>query len=115
MGKIESFSNRTFQKVYKKGKSYGNKLLVMYYVGNNLNYNRLGITVSKKNGNSVVRHRVKRLIKESYRINAKKFITGYDIIFIARVGIESSSFSQVESAVKHLMKKNNLVKKWLNE
>ncbi len=111
MGKIESFNNRAFQRIYKKGKSYGNKLLVMYYLENDLNYNRLGITVSKKNGNSVVRHRVKRLIKESYRINAKNFIIGYDIIFIARVGIESSSFSQVESAVKHLMRKNNLVKK----
>ncbi|MPW25315.1 ribonuclease P protein component [Alkalibaculum sp. M08DMB] len=111
MDKIISFNNRTFQNIFKSGKSYGNKLLVIYYVSNGLDYNRLGITVSKKNGNSVVRHRVKRLIKESYRLNDKKFVKGYDIIFIARVGIENSSYCEVQSALKHLMKKNNLLEK----
>ena len=111
MDKIISFNNKTFQSVYKRGKSYGNRLLVLYYVENTFEYNRLGITVSKKIGNSVVRHRVKRLIKESYRINAIKFQKGYDIIFIARVGIENRSLQEVESAVKHLMRKNNLLEK----
>jgi len=111
MEKMISFNNATFQKIYKQGKSYGNKLLVLFYLKNGLDYNRLGISVSKKNGNSVIRHKIKRLIKEGYRINAKNFKTGYDIIFIARVGIESSSFFQIESAIKHLMRKNYLMKK----
>ena len=52
--------NEDFQEVYKKGKSYANKYLVMYILKNELNYNRIGISVSKKVGNSVVRHRTKR-------------------------------------------------------
>lgn len=111
MDKVISFNNKNFQTVYKRGKSYGNRLLVMYFVRNSWEYNRLGITVSKKIGNSVVRHRVKRLIKESYRVNVMKFYKGYDIIFIARAGIENSSFYEIQSALKHLMKKNNLVEK----
>lgn len=58
MEKVGSFNNQTFQKIYRKGKSYGNKLLVMYHMKNGLAENRLGISVSKKNGNSVVRHRI---------------------------------------------------------
>ena len=62
-------SNRDFQKVFKSGRSYANKYLVMYVSKNQLSENRLGISVSKKVGNSVVRHRVKRFIKESYRLH----------------------------------------------
>ena len=55
--------NRDFQQVYKKGTSFANRYLVMYVMDNGLEINRVGISVSKKVGNSVVRHRVKRLIK----------------------------------------------------
>ena len=56
--------NIYFQNVYKNGKSYANKYLVMYVLNNNTEENRLGISVSKKVGNSVVRHRITRLIRE---------------------------------------------------
>ena len=59
--------NTQFQTVYSSGKSYGNKLFVMYVLKNGTEGNRLGISVSKKVGNSVVRHRVKRLVRENYR------------------------------------------------
>ena len=59
--------NQDFQSVYRKGRSYANKLLVMYVLENNMERNRLGISVSKKVGNSVVRHHVTRLVRESYR------------------------------------------------
>ena len=59
--------NRDFQNVYKKGKSYANRYLVMYVLENDTDRNRLGISVSKKVGNSVIRHHVTRLIRESYR------------------------------------------------
>lgn len=52
--------NQDFQSVYRKGRSYANKLLVMYVLENNMERNRLGISVSKKVGNSVVRHHVTR-------------------------------------------------------
>ena len=57
--------NIDFQKVYKEGKSKANKYLVMYVLPNDLGINRLGISVSKKVGNSVVRHHLTRLIRES--------------------------------------------------
>lgn len=111
MKKIVSFNNKVFRSIYKNGKSSANKLLVMYFRKNGYDYNRLGITVSKKIGNSVERNRVKRLIKESYRINHTSYKCGYDIIFIARLSIKNTSFENVESALKHLMKKNNFVNK----
>ena len=68
--------NRDFQIVYKRGKSYANKYLVMYKKPNGLNKNRIGISVSKKVGNSVVRHRLTRLIRESYRLQESKMQCG---------------------------------------
>ena len=60
--------NKDFQTVYKKGNSCANKYLVMYVLENQSEGNRLGISVSKKVGNSIVRHRLTRLIRESYRL-----------------------------------------------
>ena len=65
--------NRDFQNVYKKGKSYANRYLVMYVLENDTDRNRLGISVSKKVGNSVIRHHVTRLIRESYRLQEDMF------------------------------------------
>ena len=60
--------NSDFQRVYREGKSYANHYLVLYVLQNQTERNRLGISVSKKVGNSVVRHRMARLIRESYRL-----------------------------------------------
>ena len=98
-----------FQKVYKTGKSYGNKYLVMYVKENQKNCNRLGISVSKKVGNSVVRHRLTRLIRESYRLKEEKFQCGYDIIVIARVGAKGKSYFDIESALLHLGRLHNII------
>ena len=64
--------------------------------------NRIGISVSKKVGNSVVRHRITRLIRESYRLNEKKFVGGLDIVVIARPGAKERNFFEIESALLHL-------------
>ncbi len=103
-------SNRDFQVVYKKGKSFANKYLVMYVLENGTDYNRLGISVSKKVGNSVVRHRVKRLIKESYRLHEGIFNSGLDIVVIARTGAATVGFFEVESALLHLAKLHEIIK-----
>ena len=60
--------NKDFQTVYRQGKSYANKYLVLYIMENQTEKNRIGISVSKKVGNSVVRHHLTRLIRESYRL-----------------------------------------------
>ena len=93
---------RDFQKVYKRGKSFANKYLVMYILTNERTENRLGISVSKKVGNIVVRHRLTRLIRESYRLNKDLFIKGIDIVIVARTGAKDIDYSKVENALLHL-------------
>ena len=102
--------NDDFQRVYKTGKSYANKYLVMYVVENNTDKNRLGISVSKKVGNSVVRHRVTRLIRESYRLHENIFNSGLDIVVIARNSASSVSYEEIESALLHLAKLHHMIK-----
>lgn len=94
--------NRDFQFIYRNGKSCGNKYLVMYLYRRDGSKNRVGISVSKKVGNSVVRHRITRLIRESYRLNEKKFVGGLDMIVIARPGAKERNFFEIESALLHL-------------
>ena len=94
--------NRDFQNVYKKGKSYANRYLVMYVLENDTDRNRLGISVSKKVGNSVIRHHVTRLIRESYRLQDVIFYCGLDIVVIARNSANDISYHEVESALLHL-------------
>ena len=101
--------NKDFQVVYKKGKSYVNKYLVMNVLKNETKENRLGISVSKKVGNSVVRHRITRLIRESYRLQESKFQSGYDIVVVARTNAKDKSYKEIESALLHLGKLHNII------
>ena len=103
--------NRDFLKVYHQGKSYANKYLVMYVLNNDLEENRFGITVSKKVGNSVIRHRVTRLIRESIRLNLEEFEKGFDIVLIARNTAKGQNYNKVESAVLHLCRLHHIIKK----
>lgn len=102
--------NRDFQAVYKNGTSKANRYLVMYALKNGREENRLGISVSKKVGNSVVRHRVTRLIRESYRLNEKQFCCGYDLVVIARTGACNVSYDEVQSSISVLGKKLGVVR-----
>lgn len=95
-------NNRDFRNVYQKGISYANRYLVMYILENNLKKNRIGISVSKKTGNSIVRHRLTRLIRESYRLNEDRFLCGYDMVVIARIGARGKNCREIESALIHL-------------
>lgn len=101
--------NREFREVYKNGRSYANNCLVVYLLENNSQRNRLGISVSKKVGNSVVRHHLKRLIKESYRLHEEMFSSGLDIVAIARVGADKADFHKIEAALLHLMRLHNAI------
>ena len=94
--------NIQFQTVYHNGQSYGTKLFVMYVMKNSTDRNRLGISVSKKVGNSIIRHRVKRLVHENYRLHENMFNSGLNIVIIARKGSDKLDFYQTEKSLMHL-------------
>lgn len=102
--------NHQFQFVYKYGKSYANKYLVMYIKENGTEKNRIGISVSKKVGNSVVRHRVTRLVRESYRLHEAVFNSGLDIVIVARESAASVGYLEIEKALLHLGKLHHIIK-----
>jgi ribonuclease P protein component len=115
MNKSESLKDsKDFKEIYSTGKSYANKYLIMYVKRNETNKNRLGISVSKRVGNSVIRHRVTRLIRESYRLSEDNFLSGLDIIVVARVGAKGKDYSEIESALLHLMKLHKIGKETSN-
>ena len=95
-------NNSDFQKVYKRGKSFANRYFVMYVLENESDGNRLGISVSKKVGNSVIRHHLTRLVRESYRLHEDMFNSGLDIVVIARTTARDISYREAESALLHL-------------
>ncbi|GHU53436.1 ribonuclease P protein component [Clostridia bacterium] len=101
--------NNEFRRVYNSGSSAANRQFVMYIRHNGLAQNRVGISVSKKVGNSVVRSRVKRLVKEAYRLNERVLSpkTGIDIVVVARVGVPLTFFD-VKKSLFHLARKHNL-------
>ena len=94
--------NRDFQTVYKTGKSFANKYFIMYVLKNNLTCNHLGISVSKKVGNSVVRHHITRLVREAYRLHEDMFNSGLNIVVIARPAARDVTYKEVVSAILHL-------------
>ncbi len=106
---LRSLKKKEFSTVYKKGKSKANKYLVLYVFKSK--DPALGISVSKKVGNSVVRHRIKRLIKESFRLNFDLFDEGYSFVFIAKKTANGVSYKEIDSAVKHLVYLHGLRKK----
>lgn len=82
----------------------------MYVIKNNCDENRFGISVSKKVGNSVVRHRITRLIRESCRLNGSMFNSGLDIVIIARAGAKGKKYFEISSALLHLGKLHRILK-----
>ncbi len=102
--------NSDFRHVYENGKSYADKYLVMYVLENNKEVNRLGISASKKVGNSVVRHRFSRLVRESYRLHENIFNSGLDIVVVARKSAASVRYYEIERALLHLSKLHRILK-----
>ncbi len=102
--------NSDFQRVYREGKSYANRYLVLYVLQNQTERNRLGISVSKKVGNSVVRHRMARLIRESYRLQEDMFNSGLDMVVVTRKNAVNCSCQEIASALLHLGKLQGILK-----
>jgi ribonuclease P protein component len=76
---------------------------------NNQDRNYLGISVSKKVGNSIVRHRICRLVRESYRLHENMFNSGLSIVVVARISASDISYYETESALLHLSKLHHIL------
>ncbi len=104
--------NSEFQRVYKQGKSFANKILVVYVLRHPRDLERkVGFTVSKKYGNAVNRNRIKRLLKEAYRLNQNQLQDGIDLIFIPRQRIVGLQFKEIEKGMIKLFSKAGILKK----
>ncbi len=111
MNKVYSLrKNEDFKKIYKSGKNYWNRNLILYVRKNSLNYNRVGYSITKKIGNSVVRNKVRRRMKEIYRLNLLNIEQGYDFIFIPKRNVTDISYKELESAMLHIIKLTKLKK-----
>ena len=91
--------NEEFKRAYKTGRSHVGRTLVLYQTENGTQRSRLGITVSSKVGNSVVRHRVTRLIREAYRLHEEEFLPGLDLVVVARGRAAHATYGEIESAL----------------
>ncbi len=103
--------NEDFKNCYQNGKSYVNRYLVLYMCGNGLGKNRYGISVSKKVGNSVVRHRTTRVIREVCRLHEGELGTDRDLVFVARVRAKELGYFRMERALLHLAEKAGILEK----
>jgi len=100
--------NHEFKRLYSKGKSVASSFAVIYCRRNGSAENRLGLSVSTKLGGAVQRNRVRRRLKEIYRINEGKVLAGYDIVIVARMKSRYARFRDIESSVLSLLKKLNI-------
>ena len=101
-----------FRKIYQKGKSLADRNLVIYTMKNRSDNTRIGISISKKVGKAHERNRIRRCIKEAYRLNIDpRVATGYDLVFIARINAADKEYRELEKSLKYICKRANVMKK----
>ena len=101
--------NSMFRRLYAKGKSAANSYLVIYCRRNGTETNRIGFTVSKKLGGAVVRNRVRRRLREVYRLHEEQFAPGWDIVVVARSRCISGEFEKITAAYLSLAEKAGIL------
>ncbi len=101
--------NRDFKRLYSRGKSIAAGYLVLYYQKNKLGKNILGITVTKKLGKAVQRNRVRRLIRECYRLRENEMNIGYNLVLVARNRAVGADFEKIGRDLSYLLKKSGII------
>ncbi len=101
--------NYEFRRLYRKGKSAATPFLVVYALKNRRPYNRIGLTVTPKLGGAVVRNRIKRLLREAYRLHEAEIMTGYDFILVARSRMVGTDCHRTERELLRALKKLGLL------
>lgn len=101
--------NQSFRLIYENGKSKGNRYLVMYVQKREEKGNQIGISASKKIGNSVVRHRMTRLLREIFRLHIENIKDGYDLIVVVRAAAVGRSYQEIEKAYLHLLQLHGIL------
>lgn len=100
--------NYEYQQVFQNGTSVATRTFVLYQLNTKQSENRAGFIVSKKVGNAVTRNRVRRLMRESYRLYAGKLRRGYDLVFIARPAAAKISFMQAAADMERVLQRGGL-------
>ena len=96
-----------YTRLFSHGKSWANELLIMKALPNELERSRFGFSVSKRTGKSVIRNRVKRLLRECARLTPCKL--GWDIVFVARSATSEANYHQLKRAVEELTQRAKLL------
>ncbi|WP_422446247.1 ribonuclease P protein component [Thermoanaerobacterium sp. DL9XJH110] len=100
--------NFEFINVYKAGRRSSGPLFTMYIKKNKPDCTRLGVSISKKVGKSVVRNRIKRRIKEAFRTNLKYIKKGYDVVISVKPEAVAADYGEIEREIRNLLKRGNL-------
>lgn len=101
--------NHLFRRLYRRGASAANRYLVLYCRKNGRDGNRVGLTVSAKLGHAVVRNRLRRRLREIYRLHEAGFCRGYDLVVVARSRAVDADYHQLERAYLSLARKLDLL------
>ena len=102
--------NHIFRRLYSTAGN-ANAFLVLYARKNRTPYNRVGITVGKKLGHAVVRNRIRRRLREVYRLHETAFAPGWDIVVVARSRAVNANFHQLTEAYLSLAAKAGILAK----
>ena len=100
--------NHIFRRLYSTS-GHANAYLVLYARRNRSQTNRVGLTVGKKLGHAVIRNRIRRRLREVYRLNEARFTPGWDIVVVARSRCIDASFQKLTNAYLSLAEKAGLL------